>query len=175
MSGHSKWSQIKHKKGAADQKKGILFGKLAKAISVVARSNPDPRTNLRLRSAIEQARSFDMPNDNIERLLKKASDKSQAELYEIVLEAFGPGGVGIIITAVTDNKNRAIGNIRTLLSKNGVQLSGQGSVLWMFRKEGQKYIATTLIPVDKSVRNQLTILFETLSEHEDVQEIFSTL
>ncbi len=173
MSGHSKWSQIKHKKAITDQKKSSAFGKLAKFIAVAARDNPDPRTNLRLKSAIEHARSYDMPNDNIDRILKKASDRSQAQLFELVLEAFGPGGVGIIITAITDNRNRTIGDIKTLLSKNNAQLAGQGSVVWMFKKEGLDYTPNIPIVIDQAAQQKLNTLFEALDNHDDVQEIFS--
>jgi YebC/PmpR family DNA-binding regulatory protein len=136
MSGHSRWSQIKHKKAITDSKKSQLFGKIAKIITIAARDNPDPSTNQKLKTAIEQARSFNMPNDNIDRVLKRASTRSEAQLYELTIEAIGPGNASLIITAITDNKNRTFGEIKTLLSKNNGRIVQEGSVSWMFKKMG---------------------------------------
>ena len=136
MSGHSKWTQIKHKKAATDQKRGQLFGKLAKIITVAAHENPDPKTNLKLRSAIEQARKYNMPNDNINRILKKIEEKTEDKLYELLLEAIGLGNTAILIEVITDNKNRSINEIKTLLQKNNARMVKEGSVLWMFKKVG---------------------------------------
>ena len=108
MSGHSRWSQIKHKKGANDKKRAQLFSKLSKLISLAARKGANPETNMELKNAIEQARSFDVPNDNIERAIKKASDKSATQLEELSIEAIGPGGIALKIKAITDHSNRTI-------------------------------------------------------------------
>lgn len=136
MSGHSRWSQIKHKKAITDQKKGRIFGKLAKAISIAARGNPDPRTNMRLKSAIESARAVNMPGDNIDRAVKKVSEKAGADLQEIQVEAMGPGNVAVIVTAITDNKNRTITELKIILAEHNARMASEGSLLWMFRKSG---------------------------------------
>ncbi len=136
MSGHSKWAQIKHKKAIADAKKGKVFGKLAKAIAVAARGNPDPATNLRLKGEIDRARAANMPSDNIERAIRRVSDKDSPDLSEILLEILGPGNAGLLVSAITDNSNRTIGEIKQIIQKNGGRLAGQGSVSWMFAKSG---------------------------------------
>ena len=136
MSGHSKWSQIKHKKAISDQKKGQVFSKLAREITVAAKGNPDPKTNYQLKSIIDKARSVNMPQENIERAIKRVSEKNAAQLSEVQLEAIGPAGVAIIIRAITDSPNRTLNDLRILLSKVGVRTAGEGSLSWMFKKTG---------------------------------------
>ncbi len=140
MSGHSKWSTIKRAKGAADAKRGAMFNKLAKKISVAARegNSGDPAFNFRLRVEIEKARAISMPNDNIERAIKKGLGVGGgAMIEEVVYEGYGPYGTAFIIEAATDNKNRTVGNIKHTLSKNGGSLGAQGSVAWQFITRGQ--------------------------------------
>ncbi|MDP3954156.1 MAG: YebC/PmpR family DNA-binding transcriptional regulator [bacterium] len=134
MSGHSKWSQIKHKKGAADQKKGQLFSKLSKKISIAAKSGADPSLNYHLQSAIDAAHSANMPKDNIERAIKRGSDKNLAELKEITVQAL-LGSVAIIIVAITDNSNRTIGDIKNILTKHSAKMAEAGSLDWLFEKK----------------------------------------
>jgi YebC/PmpR family DNA-binding regulatory protein len=136
MSGHSKWSQIKHKKGIADAKKGATFGKISRAISIAARDNPDPSSNLRLKAEIERARAVNMPSDNIERAIKRVADKSAAALTEIQLELIGPGSAAIVVNAITDNSNRTINELKQIATRAGAHLAGQGAVSWMFKKAG---------------------------------------
>lgn len=136
MSGHSKWSQIKHKKGLTDQKKGQLFGKLGKIISIAARTGADPLFNPKLQAAIDRARLANMPGNNIERAIKRAADKDLAQLSEMKIEAIGPGSVAIIINTVTDNKNRTLNEIKTILSKNGAKMAAENSLDWLFVKKG---------------------------------------
>jgi len=127
MSGHSKWAQIKYKKGATDAKRGKNFSKLSRAITIVARElGPDPKTNSKLATAIEEARKANMPNDNIDRAIKRAAEKDSAELKEVVYEAYGPGGSALIITAVTDNSNRTTNEIKHLLLEHGAKLGVEG-------------------------------------------------
>src|SRR3989338_5747682 len=131
MSGHSKWAQIKYKKAASDAKRGKLFSKLSRAITVAARDfGPDPKSNLKLASAIETARSVNMPNDNIERAIKKAGEKDSSELTEVLYEAYGPGGSALIVTAVTDNSNRTTNEIKHILVEHGGKLGEHGSAMW---------------------------------------------
>jgi YebC/PmpR family DNA-binding regulatory protein len=136
MSGHSKWHSIKHKKAASDAKKGKVFTKLARAITVAARGNPDPDTNFQLRLAIDQAKAANMPKDNIERAIARATGEGKDALEEVIYEAYGPGGVAIIIEVLTDNKNRTVSNLKHILSSHGGSLAGSGSVAYLFERKG---------------------------------------
>jgi YebC/PmpR family DNA-binding regulatory protein len=138
MSGHSKWSTIKRKKGAADAKRGQLFGKLAKEITVSARlGGGDPSGNPRLKVAITAARAENMPNDNIARAIKRGTGESGgAALEEVTLEGYGPAGVALMVESITDNKNRTVSDVRHLLTRYGGNLGEPGCVAWMFDKKG---------------------------------------
>lgn len=137
MSGHSKWSKIKRQKGAEDAKRANIFTKLAKNIAVAAKDGPDPDMNFKLKMAIDQARSANMPKDNIQRAVDRGSGKSdEGQLEEAVYEAFGPAGVAIIIEAATDNKNRTVSDVKAILSKNNGSMGGPNSVSWMFDRKG---------------------------------------
>jgi YebC/PmpR family DNA-binding regulatory protein len=140
MSGHSKWSKIKRFKGATDAKRGQIFSRLSKEISIAAKSGGgDPNGNARLRSAIQTARSQSMPNDNIERAIKRGTGEgTDAQNFEeIVYEGYAPGGVAVIVEAATDNRNRTAAEIRSIFSKNHGNLATSGSVSYMFHKKGQ--------------------------------------
>jgi YebC/PmpR family DNA-binding regulatory protein len=139
MSGHSKWSTIKHKKGAADAKRGKLWTKLLKEIAVAARmGGSDIEANPRLRLAVDQAKAANMPKDNYERAIKKGAGELGGVTYEEVLyEAYGPGGVAFLIEALTDNKNRTTPEVRSYFAKFGNELGAQGSVAYLFSKQGQ--------------------------------------
>ena len=138
MSGHSKWSTIKRQKGANDAKRGALFTKVAREISVAARQGGgDPDANYRLRLAIEKARSVNMPADNIKRTIEKATGGGDAEqLVEIVYEGYGPGGVAVLVEAATDTRNRTAAEVRSIFTKTGGQLAGSGAVAWQFEPRG---------------------------------------
>jgi YebC/PmpR family DNA-binding regulatory protein len=138
MSGHSKWSTIKRKKGAVDAKRGKIFGKLAKEITVSARlGGGDPGGNPRLKVAIAAARAENMPNDNISRAIKRGTgDSGGATLEEVTLEGYGPAGVALMVESLTDNKNRTISDVRHLLTRYGGNLGEPGCVAWMFDKKG---------------------------------------
>ena len=138
MSGHSKWSTIKRQKGVTDAKRGALFTKVAREISVAARQGGgDPDANYRLRLAIDKARSVNMPSDNIKRTIEKAAGGGEAEQYEeIVYEGYGPGGVAILVEAATDNRNRTAAEVRSIFTKAGGQLAGSGAVAWQFEPKG---------------------------------------
>jgi YebC/PmpR family DNA-binding regulatory protein len=138
MSGHSKWSTIKRKKGAADAKRGQLFTKLAREITVAARTGlPDPDANARLRIAIQKARAESMPKDNIDRAVQRAAGGANGEQYEeIYYEGYGPGGTAIMILTMTDNRNRTVGELRATLTRSGGNLGENGSVSWMFDQTG---------------------------------------
>ena len=150
MSGHSKWATIKHKKAATDAKRGSLFTKLIKEITVAARGGGKPDTNPRLRVAIERAKESSMPADNIERAIKKGTGELEGISYEdIALEGYGPGGVAIYIEGVSDNKNRTTSEIRTIFSKRGGNMAGAGSVSWMFEKKGYIVVSKKTVDEDK--------------------------
>ena len=138
MSGHSKWSTIKRKKGAADAKRGQLFTKLAREITVAARTGlPDPDANVRLRLAVQKARSENMPKDNIDRAIQRAVGSDNGEQFEeIFYEGYGPAGVAVMILAMTDNRNRTVGEIRAALTRSNGTLGENGSVSWMFDQMG---------------------------------------
>lgn len=150
MSGHSKWATIKHKKAATDAKRGSLFTKLIKEITVAARGGGKPDTNPRLRVAIERAKEASMPSDNIERAILKGTGELEGVNYEdITLEGYGPGGVAIYVEGVSDNKNRTTSEVRTIFTKKGGNMAGAGSVAWMFEKKGYIVVAKSTIDEDK--------------------------
>ena len=139
MSGHSKWSSIKHKKGAADAKRGKLFSKLSRAIIVAAKEGGgDPSGNLALQNAIEKAKSFSMPKDNIDRAIAKGSgaDADASAFETVVYEGYGPSGVAVIVEALTDNRNRTASDVRHTFAKNDGNLGGSGAVSWLFERRG---------------------------------------
>lgn len=176
MSGHSKWAQIKHKKGATDAKRGKLFSKLAKAITIASKElGGDPKTNSKLASAIEEARAANMPSDNIERAIKRATEKDAAELKEVLYEAYGPGGSTLVITAVTDNSNRTTNEIKHLLSEHGAKLGNQGSATWAFTKTGNEYVPNFPMELPEADNKQFESLLEALDNHDDVQEVYSNI
>ncbi len=144
MSGHSKWSSIKHKKGAADKKRGALFSKLSRAIIVAAREGGgDPTANLALQNAIDKARAVSMPKDNIERAIARGAGAAEGgEAYEAVsYEGFGPGGAAIIVEGLTDNRNRTAAEVRHVFTRFGGSLGTPGSVAWMFDRKGVVLVA----------------------------------
>jgi YebC/PmpR family DNA-binding regulatory protein len=143
MSGHSKWATIKHKKAATDAKRGRVFTRIIREISIAARSGGgDPATNPRLRTAIATAKNENMPNDNIERAILRGTGQLEGETYEeAMFEGYGPGGVGVLIATVTSNRNRAVSDIRHLMSKNGGNLGENGSVSWQFHRKGEIVVA----------------------------------
>jgi len=139
VSGHSKWSTIKHKKGAADAKRGQLFTKLTRALIVAAKEGGgDPAGNLALQNAIEKARSYSMPKDTIERAIARGSgaDADASQFETIVYEGYGPSGVAVIVEALTDNRNRTAGEVRNVFTKNDGNLGGSGAVAWLFERHG---------------------------------------
>lgn len=138
MSGHSKWSTIKRQKGAADAKRGQLFTKLAREITIAARQGlPDPDANTRLRLAVDRARAANMPKENIERAIQRAAGAGQGDQYEeVYYEGYGPGGAALMIQAQTDNRNRTVGEVRAVLTRAGGTLGENGSVGWMFDQMG---------------------------------------
>jgi len=157
MSGHSKWSSIKHKKGVTDARRGKIFTKLIKEITVAARmGGGDINSNPRLRTAVQAAKSENMPKDNIERAVKKGTGELEGVFYEeCIYEGYGPGGAAVYIESVTDNKNRAVADIRHILNKAGGNLGSNGCVAWMFEKKG--YIVVEDQSVDEDTLMEVAI------------------
>ena len=155
MSGHSKWSSIKHKKGAADAKRGKLFSKLSRAIIVAAKEGGgDPAGNLSLQNAIEKAKSYSMPKDNIDRAIAKGSgaDADASSFETVVYEGYGPSGVAVIVEALTDNRNRTASDVRHTFAKNDGNLGGSGAVSWLFERRG-----VVLVPAAGTDEDELTL------------------
>jgi YebC/PmpR family DNA-binding regulatory protein len=155
VSGHSKWSSIKHKKGAADAKRGKLFSKLSRAIIVAAKEGgADPSGNLSLQNAIEKAKSYSMPKDNIDRAIAKGSgaDADASAFETVVYEGYGPSGVAVIVEALTDNRNRTASDVRHTFAKNDGNLGGSGAVSWLFERRG-----VVLVPAAGTDEDELTL------------------
>ncbi len=151
MSGHSKWATIKHKKGALDAKRGRLFTRVIKEITIAARSGGDPDMNPRLRTAITAAKAVSMPADNIKKAIMRGTGELEGgQIEEVMFEGYGPGGAAVLVMVATDNRNRTVSEIRHMFSKNGGNLGEQGSVAWMFERKSQ-----ILIPMDKAEEDQL--------------------
>jgi len=151
MSGHSKWATIKHKKAATDAKRGRVFTRLIREITIAARiGGGDANSNPRLRTAIAAAKNENMPNDNIERAVMRGTGQLEGEQYEeVTFEGYGPGGVGLLIQAVTTNRNRAVGELRHVMSKNGGNLAEAGAVGWMFHRKGEITVPKEAASEDK--------------------------
>jgi YebC/PmpR family DNA-binding regulatory protein len=170
MAGHSKWSKVKRFKGAIDAKRGKIFSKLSKEISIAAKTGGgDPNANPRLRSAIQAARAQSMPNDNIDRAIKRGTGEGNdtAHFDEIVYEGYGPGGVAVIVEAATDNKNRTAAEIRSIFTKNSGNLASSGSVSYMFHKKGQITVPRPSIEEDRVLELVLEAGAEELTTEED--------
>jgi YebC/PmpR family DNA-binding regulatory protein len=157
MAGHSKWKQIKHKKAATDNKRSAVWAKCIREITVAAKAGGgDPTGNPRLRTAIDAARAVNMPNDNIDRAIKKGTGELAGESYEeITYEGYGPGGAAIIIEATTDNPNRTVAEVRHAFSRNGGNLGASNSVAWMFDRKGQLYLDATKYSEDEALEAAL--------------------
>ena len=175
MSGHSKWATIKHKKGATDAKRGRVFTKIIREISIAARSGGgDPKTNPRLRTAIATAKNENMPNDNIERAIQRGTGQLEGETYEEAqFEGYGPGGVGILIQVVTSNRNRAVSDIRHLMSKNNGNLGENGSVSWQFHRKGQIVVPKEAADEEKMMGLVLDAGAEDLRDDGSVWEVIT--
>jgi len=174
MSGHSKWSSIKHKKGAADAKRGKIFTKLIKELTVAARlGGGDPGGNPRLRTAILAAKAENMPKDNIERAIKKGTGELEGVSYEEVsYEGYGPGGVAILIECLTDNKNRAVSEVKYLMDRHGGSLGEPGCVSWMFEKKGLIIVEKEKVDEEKLLDLSLEAGAEDVKEGEEEFEVY---
>ncbi|MGD8367906.1 MAG: YebC/PmpR family DNA-binding transcriptional regulator [Desulfobacterales bacterium] len=175
MSGHSKWSTIRHKKGAADARRGKIFTKLIKEITVAARmGGGDPGANPRLRSAVVAAKAENMPKDNIERAIKKGTGELEGVNYEeSQYEGYGPGGAAVLVESLTDNKNRAVSEIRHIFSKNGGNLGESGCVSWMFKKKGYFVVERAAVDEETLMEAALEAGAEDVREDESNFEVIT--
>jgi YebC/PmpR family DNA-binding regulatory protein len=173
MSGHNKFSKIKHLKAKNDAQKSKQFGKLVRLITVEAKASKGNLSSPGLATAIEKARKENMPNDTIDRAVKKAMTDNSAAMENIVYETYGPGGVAVLISALTDNRNKAAQEIKHILSLNGFELASPGSASWAFEKTHEGWKATTTVPIEDADIEVLTKLVEDLENNDDVQEVFT--
>lgn len=174
MSGHSKWSQIKRQKAVTDSAKSRIFSRYARLIALESKKANGVLSAPGLAAAIARAKTANMPKDNIERAIAKGVSKDSGDLSQVIYEAYGPGGVAILIDALTDNKNRTTQEIKHLLSSHGVELSAPGAASWAFTKTGTTYSPNEpLIKIADEDEKQLVAILEALTEHEDVQQVFT--
>jgi YebC/PmpR family DNA-binding regulatory protein len=175
MSGHSKWHSIKHKKGALDAKRGKIFTKIIREMSIAARiGGGDPITNPRLRTAVEKAKSVNMPADNIKRAILKGTGELDGTSYEeIVLEGYGPGGVAILVEGTSDNRNRTVSEIRHAFTKHGGNLGTVGSVSYMFKPRGYIAVAAAKIDEEKLMEIALEAGADDIQTSSDLHEIYT--
>ncbi len=173
MAGHNKWSKIKHKKAVTDAQKSKVFSKLARLIANESKKVAGDKDAPSLRAVIDKARAANMPKDNIERAIAKGAGAGANADEEVVYEFYGPGGVAVIVYALTDNKNRTTPEIKHILSKRGYDLATPGSASWAFSKEGSEYIPNSFVELSMEDEEKLQELLEVLDEHDDVQEIFT--
>ncbi|MFP3928261.1 MAG: YebC/PmpR family DNA-binding transcriptional regulator [Desulfobacteraceae bacterium] len=175
MSGHSKWSTIKHKKGAADAKRGKIFTKLIKEITVAARlGGGDTDSNPRLRSAVASAKAENMPKENIERAIKKGTGELEGANYEEVsYEAYGPGGVAVLVDCLTDNKNRTVADLKHIMDRHGGSLGEPGCVNWLFQKKGLLVFEKNAVDEESLLELVLEAGAEDVKEEEDTFEVIT--
>jgi YebC/PmpR family DNA-binding regulatory protein len=171
MSGHSKWSTIKHKKALVDAKKGKEFGKLARLIATESKLAGGDVHSPSLKAVIDKAKAANMPKDNIERAVQKGAGGDQSAFQSITYEMYGPGGVALMIDTETDNTNRTVAELKHLVSKLGYELANPGGASWAFTKEVGEWTPTTTVPVGDEDAERLGVLVEALEEHDDVLRV----
>lgn len=173
MSGHNKWSKIKHKKASEDSGKSKLFSRLVAEISIAARAGQDPQFNAALRSAIDRAKKQNMPLANIERAVKKAAGETSGE--DLLVEAYGPDGVGIIVEATTDNKNRTMGEIRLVFKEHECKVAEQGSLMWSFEKKDGRYVPRFVATTREETKNKILSVRRELEGVDGVTAIYTSV
>ncbi len=171
MSGHNKWSQIKRKKEVTDQRKAKIFTKLLAAVSIAAKTEPNPDFNPRLRATIDKAREASVPQENIERAIKRAKENPTDEL---IIESYGPDGTAFVIKAITDSRNRTIAEVKKILSDNNAKFAEQGSVLWCFDIDDEgNYEPKFNQSISPDSQEKILALMEALDENNDVTDVFT--
>lgn len=174
MSGHNKWSKIKHKKAATDAAKSKVFSKHASLIAMESRKASGDVNSPGLAAAIERAKKDSMPKDNIERAVAKGGGADGNALEEVMFEGYGPGGVALLIQAVTDNNNRTAAEVRSTFSKSGLEMGTPGSAAWAFQKKDGMFIPTTPMELDDTTGEKLAEFIEKLEDLDDVTNVFTT-
>lgn len=173
MSGHNKWSKIKHKKAATDAQKSKIFSKHAHLITLESKNAGGNMDSPGLKSAIERAKKDSMPAANIDRAIKKGAGGDAGGMEALTYEAYGPGGTALIIDVITDSRNRTAAELKHLLSKQGLQLAEPGAAAWAFEKVNTEWVAKTTVPISEEDGEKLETLIELLEENDDVQEIYT--
>lgn len=173
MSGHNKFSKIKHLKAKNDAQKSKIFGKMVKLITMEAKSAHGNVNSPGLASAIERAKKENVPNDTIDRAVKKAMTDNSASMEVIIYECYGPGGIAMLIEVLTDNRNKAAQEVKHILSKNGFELASPGSASWAFHKTNNVWEATSTMPLEDADIETLQKLVEELEENDDVQNVYT--
>lgn len=174
MSGHNKWSKIKNKKAVTDARKSKIFTKIVRMLTVEAKKAKGNVDSPSLRAAIEKARAANVPNENIERAVKKATTDNSSEMESITYEAYGPGGSAMVIEVLTDNRNKAAAEVKHILSKHGFALAGIGSATWAFeKKQGEGWIPKTTTSISEEDGNLLETIIDELEDNDEVQEVFT--
>ena len=173
MSGHNKWSQIRHQKAKTDAQKSKVFSKYAKLITVEAKKVMGNREAPVLKALIERARKENMPNENIERAVKKASEAGGAMMENITYEAYGPGGSALIIEVITDNRNKAAQEVKAILAKHGFALAGIGSVTWAFQKTHEGWIPSSTTPLSETDLSALQKMVDDLEGNDEVEVVYT--
>ncbi len=173
MSGHNKWSKIKHKKAASDAQKSKGFSKLSRLLTSEVKKSGGDKSSPSVRAIIEKARSINMPKDNIEKALSKGSEQGGESFESVIYEAYGPGGSAIIIDALTDNRNRTAAEVKHILSAERSSLAEPGSASWAFRQEGGEWKPNATIPLPENEKTNLEKLIEILKDNDDVQNVYT--
>ena len=173
MSGHNKWSKIKRQKGATDAAKSKIFSKMAKLISTASRLAKGDTTSPSLRAAIDKAREYNMPIDNIDRAVKKGLGNDAEQMDAVTYESYGPGGTALIIEALTSNRNKAAQEVKFILSKHGCELAAQGSALWAFTKENGEWMPNMTVPISEEDSATLEKLITELEDNDEVQDVYT--
>lgn len=176
MSGHSKWSTIKHKKAATDAKKGRVFSEVSKMIMMAVKEggSGDPVQNPRLRVALDKAREANMPKDNVQRAIDRGLGKGAGPLTEVLYEGYGPGGVGFLVKVLTDNRNRSGAEVKSIFERHGGSLGGPNSVMFMFERVGDGYRVKMPVQVGGEDEAKVAVLLSKLTEHEDVASVWTS-
>lgn len=175
MSGHSKWNNIKNRKGAQDTQRAAVFNQISKQIRIAVKhgKSGDPKSNPGLRLAMDKARASNMPNDRIQKAIDTGLGKGKnGMIHEVVYEGYGPGGVAVLAVAHTDNANRTSGEIKFIFSRNGGAVSGPNSAMFLFHRDGDEYVATMPTPMPEGELHTILNLISELEEDEDVEQVF---
>lgn len=173
MAGHSKWAQIKRQKASTDAKRSKLFGKLSRLIALESRRVGGKTDSPSLRTVIEKAKAANMPAENIERAIRRGAGGEGEDLAAVLYEAYGPGGVALVIEGLTDNKNRTAAELKHLLGKHGASLAAPGAAVWAFEKTEEGFVPRSGVPLSGEDGSRFEKLLEEVEEHDDVQEVYT--